>query len=275
MKISIIVTTYNRPTALNLVLAGLAKQVVNPQTEWEVLIADDGSKNDTAQLIASWQQRFPTQLVHVWHEDLGFRAGAIRNRAAAQSSGDYLVFLDGDCVPMPDFVQQHAQLAERGWYIAGNRVLLAESFTQTLLSQPNAIEIMEWSIWQWMVAKWQAKTNRALPWLRLKLSSMRKKRHSRWEVVKSCNLGVWKTDFVAINGFDEAFSGWGHEDSDFAVRLLRWGVLIKDGRYAVPVLHLWHQENDRSNQAENWQKLEVTLKSHHTAAKIGYNSYLN
>lgn len=274
MKISIIVTTYNRPAALNLVLAGLAKQAINPNTEWEVLIADDGSKKETSDLIAAWQNNFPCHLVHVWHEDIGFRAGAIRNRAAAQSTGDYLVFLDGDCVPMPDFVNQHASLAESGWYIAGNRVLLSESFTHTLLSMNDAIQIMDWSVWQWMAAKLQTKTNRALPWLRLKLSTMRKKRHSRWEVVKSCNLAVWKSDFVAINGFDEDFSGWGHEDSDFAVRLLRLGISIKDGRYAVPVLHLWHQENDRSKQAENWQKLEATLNSHHIAAKVGYNNHL-
>ena len=274
MKISIIVTTYNRPNALNLVLAGLAMQRFKLNMNWEVLIADDGSKQETRDLISSWRSHFPTDLIHVWHEDQGFRAGAIRNRAAAQSTGDYLVFLDGDCVPMPDFVQQHQALAESGWYIAGNRVLLSEDFTNKLLSQEHAINIMNWPTWQCVVAKLQGKTNRALPWLRLTLSHARKKRHSRSEVVKSCNLGVWKTDFVAINGFDEAFSGWGHEDSDFAVRLLRLGINIKDGRYAVPVLHLWHKENDRSKQAENWQKFETTLKSNHISAKIGYNSHL-
>ncbi|MBM5574540.1 glycosyltransferase family 2 protein [Deefgea sp. CFH1-16] len=272
MKISIIVTTYNRPKALNLVLAGLARQKTTSPIEWEVLIADDGSKNDTFALIQSWQSHFPCALHHVWHEDLGFRAGAIRNRAAAQSQGDYLVFLDGDCVPMPDFLQQHAMLVETTWYVAGNRILLSEAFTATLLEQPDAINIMDWSIWQWFTAKLSGKTNRAWPCLRLKLADARKKRRTRWEVVKSCNLGVWRADFIAINGFDESFSGWGHEDSDFAIRLLRLGVGIKDGRFAVPVLHLWHRENDRSKQAENWKKLEETLKSTHIEAKIGLKS---
>jgi hypothetical protein len=176
---------------------------------------------------------------------------------------------------MPDFIQQHHILAESGWYIAGNRVLLSEQFTHDLLSQKNAIDIMKWSFWQWLMAKQQGKTNRALPWLRLKLNKARKKRSSRWELVKSCNLAVWKTDFIAVNGFDEDFSGWGHEDSDFAVRLLRLGLKIKDGRYAVPVLHLWHKENDRSKQIENWQKLEATLKSQHVKAKTGYGNYIN
>ncbi|WP_297572723.1 glycosyltransferase family 2 protein [uncultured Deefgea sp.] len=272
MKLSIIVSTYNRPDALNAVLQGLAQQVGINAKEWEVIIADDGSTVTTQQLIAQWQTHFPCALQHVWHEDTGFRLAAIRNLSAINAQGEYLVFLDGDCIPFPDFAVQTLRLAEPGWFVAGNRVLLSQKYTAQLCQAGG--NPAQWSAIAWLWAKLSGKANRALPWLRLALTQSRKKRAQRWAVLKGCNIGVWKQDFIRINGFDESFSGWGHEDSDFAVRLIRAGVLLKDGRFAVPVLHLWHRENDRSKQAENWKKLEETLKSTHIHAVRGYLQYV-
>jgi glycosyltransferase involved in cell wall biosynthesis len=272
MKLSIIVSTYNRPDALNAVLQGLAQQTEMKTKEWEVIIADDGSTATTHQLITQWQNQFPCSLQHVWHEDTGFRLAAIRNLSALHAKGEYLVFLDGDCIPFPDFAVQTLRLAEPGWFVAGNRVLLSQQYTKQLLQSGG--NPAQWSAIAWLKAKLSGKANRALPWLRLALSRSRKKRAHRWSVLKGCNIGIFKRDFININGFDESFSGWGHEDSDFAIRLIRAGILLKDGRFAVPVLHLWHPENDRSKQAENWKKLEATLKSHHVEAKIGYNKHL-
>ena len=130
MLISVVVTTYNRPDALRAVLAGLAAQTDHG---FEVLVADDGSRDDTRQLVERTAAAFPVPVAHVWQEDEGFRAGAARNRAAAVARGEYLVFLDGDCVPRPDFVAQHRTLAERGWMVAGNRILLSEAFTKLSL----------------------------------------------------------------------------------------------------------------------------------------------
>lgn len=273
MKLSIIVSSYNRTDALNAVLASLAGQKGMAEGEWEVIVADDGSGPATREVISRWQSRFPCALVHVWHEDTGFRLAAIRNRSAAQARGDYLVFLDGDCLPFPDFALQTLQLAEAGWFVAGNRVLLSEGFTARLLRSQDQAAPVRWSALRWCWAKLAGEANRAIPWLRLPLAAARKRRATRWQVLKGCNIGVWKSDFVAINGFDETFSGWGHEDSDFAVRLIRAGVLLKDGRFAVPVLHLWHKENDRSKQAANWAKLEATLQGHHTRAVLGLEQY--
>lgn len=273
MKLSVIVTTYNRPEALNRVLEGLnAQRGISPD-EWEVVIADDGSTSATQELIAHWQSNFSCPLIHAWHPDQGFRAGAVRNLAAARAQGDYLVFLDGDCIPMADFAQQHLLLAEPGWFVAGNRVLLARAYTDQLLTGSSPSPALHWTHWQWLHARLTGISNRALPWLRLTLGRTRKKRATQWEVMKSCNLGVWKQDYVAINGFDETFSGWGHEDSDFAVRMIRHGIYQKDGRYAVPVLHLWHPENDRSKQAENWARFETTLHGTHTEARVGLKQY--
>ncbi len=122
MTISVIVTTYNRPDALRAVLDGLAAQT---DRDFEILVADDGSRDDTRELVEAVRSGVPVPIRHVWQEDRGFRAGAARNRATAQARGDYVIFLDGDCVPRPSFIARHRALAEAGWMVAGNRILLS------------------------------------------------------------------------------------------------------------------------------------------------------
>lgn len=273
MMISVIVSTYNRTDALNAVLAGLAAQQGMEPHQWEVIVADDGSGPPTREVIEHWTTHFPCKLRHIWHEDTGFRLAAIRNRSAVTAQGSWLVFMDGDCVPFSDFVLQHVKLAEQGWFTAGNRVLLSETFTQHLLTSPDPIEPTRWSSLQWLFAKFRGKTNRFLPWLRLDLRSFRKKRSTQWQVLKGCNIGVSKVDYLAVNGFDEAYSGWGREDSDFAIRMLRNGSYLKDGRFAVPVLHLWHRENDRANLSENERRLSEILNSTRIRAEKGADLY--
>ena len=273
MKLSIIVSTYNRVDALDAVLAGLAAQRGLAAADWEVIVADDGSRQETADQVRSWQSRFPCDLLHVWHEDAGFRLAAIRNRSAAQARGEYLVFMDGDCIPFPDFAREHLRLAQAGCFVAGNRVLLSREFTAQLLAGKDRAAPAFWSPLRWLAARWKEQANRALPWLRLELNGMRLKRAGRWQVLKGCNIGVWRSDYSVVNGFDETFSGWGHEDSGFAVRMIRAGLKLKDGRFAVPVLHLWHQENDRQNQPENWARLEATLQGTAIRALQGVDQY--
>lgn len=274
MKISVIVSTYNRTDALNAVLAGLAAQEGVSEHDWEVIVADDGSGHDTRVIVDAWRTSFRCRLHHVWHEDTGFRLAAIRNLSASEAQGEWLIFMDGDCIPFPDFVLQHLRLAEQGWFVAGNRVLLSEAFTRGLLASSDPSSPVRWSPIGWLLAKWSGKANRAFPWLRLDLGQARKKRALRWQVLKGCNIGVAKRDYFAVNGFDEAFSGWGREDSDFAIRLIRAGVFLKDGRFSVPVLHLWHRENDRSGLPENEQRLAAILADQRVRAEIGVDRYL-
>jgi len=273
MKLSLIVSTYNRPDALDAVLHGLQLQRGISNAEWEILIADDGSGAETAAVVRRWQKILGNRLLrHVWHEDKGFRLAAIRNRAAIQAKGEYLVFIDGDCIPFPDFVAMHLKLAEPGKSVAGNRILLSEPITRELLasSLPHAPAL--WSKWQWFKGWLGKDVNKALGWLRMDLGSWRDRNAGDWRVYRGCNFGVWARDYRTLDGMDEAFSGWGYEDSDFAVRLLRHGVRIKDGRFAVPVLHLWHRENDRSRQEENWRRFEASLHGTHVRATRGLSS---
>ena len=255
MRVSVIVTTYNRPLALDRVLESLADQEAMPH---EVIVADDGSGSQTFAVVAGWQARFPVPLRHVWHRDVGFRAAEARNMAVASSGADYLIFLDGDCLVFGDFVARHLALAEPGRMVVGNRMLLSETLTQTTLV--GEARPLAWSWPQWRAAQTRGEVNRLLPLLRLPGQAWRRLRPRRWRGVHTCNLGLWRTDFAVANGFDEHYQGWGHEDADLAIRLMRYGVLRKDGQFAVPVLHLWHRENDRGSETENRARLEGVLR---------------
>jgi glycosyltransferase involved in cell wall biosynthesis len=270
MNLSVIVTTYNRPDALACVLMSLAGQNLPPS---EILVADDGSAAATAACVRDWQQRLPCPLHHVWQPDDGFRAAMARNRAAAQASGDYLVFIDGDCMVFPDFTERHRALAESGWFVAGNRLLLDAELTRSTLH--GEADPVSWPAWRWLVARGQGRVNRLAPLLRLPGGSWRKHRAGQWRGVRTCNLGLWRRDLLSVNGFDESFAGWGHEDADLAVRLIRSGVKRKDGQFSVPVLHLWHQENPRALEGENYARLMATLNGERdTRSPQGIDQYL-
>jgi glycosyltransferase involved in cell wall biosynthesis len=265
--LSAAVTTYNRPDALRAVLEGLAAQA---DRGFEVIVADDGSREDTRALVDQMSPGFPVPLVHVWQEDKGFRAGAARNRATERARGDYVVFLDGDCVPRPDFIARHRALAERGWMVAGNRILLSEAFTARALREH--LPLHQWSAPQWREARRRGDINRTLPLVHLPLGPLSKIAASRWQRVRTCNLGVWTDDFRRVRGFDETFEGWGFEDSDLAVRLLNAGVRRKEGAFATGVLHLWHRENDRRHEGRNWDLLQQRIRARETLPAKGLSS---
>jgi glycosyltransferase involved in cell wall biosynthesis len=268
MLLSVIVTTYNRADALRAVLAGLLAQ---DDRAFEILVADDGSREDTRALVEAAAREAPLALRHVWQEDRGFRAGAARNRAVAVARGEYLVFLDGDCVPRPDWIAQHRALAERGWMVAGNRILLSERFTRLVLASGTPIH--QWTEAQWKAAAVRGDINRTLPLRTYALGPLRKLAARRWQRVRTCNLGVWMRDFRAVNGFDEAFEGWGFEDSDLAVRLLNHGTRRKEGAFATGVLHLWHRENDRRFEGSNWERLQARIGTRVVRATAGLDLY--
>jgi len=269
MRLCVIITTYNRPDALAAALAGYQAQ---RDARFELIVADDGSAGATRDVVAAFKSRAPFPVAHVWHEDRGFRAAAIRNRALAATSADYIVFSDGDCVPAPRFVAQHQRFAERGWFVAGNRILLSEDFTRRVLDA--ALPIHEWGIAQWLGAWLRRDINRWLPLVTLPDGGFRKSAPRRWEGVKTCNLAAWRDDLLRVNGLDETYEGWGLEDSDLVIRLLHAGVKHKSSRFAAPLFHLWHAENDRRRLAENQRRLDALIASQRISAELGVNRYL-
>jgi glycosyltransferase involved in cell wall biosynthesis len=269
ISVAVIVTTYNRPDALAAVLAGYRAQ---SDRDFEMIVADDGSTDQTARVIDGAREG-GFRIRHVWHEDRGFRAAAIRNRAVAKTVADYIVFSDGDCIPLSGFVAQHRRLAEPGWFLSGNRILLSEGFTRRVLSE--RLPVHTWTSGRWFKAKLGGEVNRWLPLLTLPPDlALRKWPAVRWEGVMTCNLSAWRRDLLAVDGLDEAYSGWGLEDSDLAIRLLHAGVRHKSARFAAPVLHLWHGENDRGSLPENRRRLDAVLQSDRIRAISGLSQYL-
>ena len=269
MRTAVIVTTYNRPDALAVVLEGYLAQVGVP---FELIVADDGSTADTRTVVEHYAARASFPLRHVWQVDQGFRAAAARNRALASTTADYIIFTDGDCIPRRDYVARHCALAEPGRFLAGNRVLLTEGFTRKVLTGP--LPVYNWSGLRWLAARAGGDINRWLPLLGLGDGAWRKRTPERWAGVKTCNLSAWHADLIRINGLDESYSGWGLEDSDLVIRLLHAGVKHKSARFAAPVFHLWHRENDRSRLPENQRLLDELIASRRHLAQLGVDQYL-
>ncbi|WP_137043862.1 glycosyltransferase family 2 protein [Pseudolabrys sp. FHR47] len=265
--ISVIVTTYNREDALAAVLRSLAHQT---DRDFEVIVADDGSRPATGDLVDDWKAKVGHRVEHVWHEDKGFRAGEIRNRAVLASRGDYIVFLDGDCIVRPDFIAQHRKLAEPRAFVTGNRILLSPALTERVLRE--GLEPERWSFGQFLAERFRGGVNRLSALLHLPLGPLRRLRAREWKGARSCNLAIWRRDFDTVDGFDADYAGWGKEDSDLIVRLLHAGVMRKDGNFATGVVHLWHKEADRSALSENERKLAELLAGHDVRAKRGLSA---
>jgi glycosyltransferase involved in cell wall biosynthesis len=274
MLISVIVTTYNRPDALCAVIRALLDQT---DVNFEVIIADDGSSEPTREAVGAFQNAARAsgmkRLVHAWQPDDGFRASAARNLGVFASSGQYLVFLDGDCMPRPDFVARHRLLAEPGFMVSGSRVLLSEPFTQQILSAPTQVAVHARGMLYWLLQRLFGKTNKVVPLLHFPNSRMRHYRSVKWSRIKSCNLAIWRDDYVAVNGFDESFVGWGHEDADLVLRLARHGIRRKGGAFSTEVFHLWHKENTRATESENRRRVEERMKSGVVKADVGLSDH--
>ncbi len=265
--ISIIVTTYNREDALDAVLRSLAQQT---DPSFEVIVADDGSRTDTAAVIDGWKRKFGRRLEHVWHEDRGFRAAEIRNRAILAARGDYCVFIDGDCIVRREFVAAHRGLAEPGWFVTGSRVLLSRALTAKVLREKQTPET--WTFMRWVVERRRGGVNRLLSLLLLPLGPLRYSRWRSWTAVRTCNLAVARSDLERIDGFDADYNGWGAEDTDLVVRLLHAGVRRKLGNFAVGVLHLWHPQADRRWLWSNERRVFETMAAKRIRATHGMST---
>lgn len=267
-RASVVITTYNRSDALLAVLQGLARQT---DRNFEVIVADDGSRPEQQQAIFSSDVARALRVVYVWHPDVGFTASRIRNRGVAACSGNYLIFLDGDCVPEVDFIARHKALAQSGCFINGSRILLSPSFTQRVLDGKESISGRSIPYWLYQYKKGNA--NKLAGWLRLPdnpFHFLRIQREFSWKRIRSCNLSVWRSDFERVDGFDESFVGWGHEDADFVLRLHHAGLVRKNGFCATEVFHLWHKEAARNQESHNAKLVRERALTTVTLPTLGY-----
>lgn len=265
-SLSVIVTTYRWPEALDAVLVGLGAQ---DDEDFEVVVADDGSGADTRKLIEQAADRGPLagRVKHAWQEDDGFRAARCRNLAASMADGSVLVLLDGDCVPRPGFVRAHRR-CRPGLALRGSRCLLDETATREVLREGERLGDFSHARW---LSWWRRGRVNRLPLLAGTPVPLLGRRLS-WKTFRTCNASVHRKDFEVIDGFDHAFQGWGYEDSDLAIRLRSSGVVIRGASPAAAVLHLWHDEQDRSLEGENRARLDEVRASGRTRAREGLST---
>lgn len=250
MKVSVIVTTYNRPRALVRVLDGLLAQTRLPD---EIIIADDGSGEKTREALLPYVNRKETRVVHVWQEDRGFRAAMSRNRAIMASTGEYLVLLDGDCIPDACFIADHLALARTGCFFQGKRVLVNETAVKgfTFRDTTSVLNLLRLAVTGGLSNAHHIIRLPFFPPYRVKKLSG----------VRSCNMGIFRKDVVAVNGFNHAFTGWGREDSEFVIRLFNYGLVRLEHPFRAICYHLWHRENPRDSLEQNDQIMETVRSS--------------
>ena len=261
VTVALIVSTYEQPDYLRRVLAAVSNQRQLPQ---ETVLADDGSGAETREIFLSWAAQQKHSCRHVWQPHEGFRKAHILNRAVAAAQSEYLVFLDGDMVPHPDFIHDHVAAAQPAAFVQGHRALIeqgaAEWFGRGRLSGDRRQALFQGQISGWKNA-----------W-RWPLPVVSQKNHLRG--IRGCNLSLWRADMVRVNGYDEDFNGWGREDSEFAARLMNAGVRRLDLRGRALCFHLWHPPASRSQLSANDGLLEKTIREKITRCDHGLNRHL-
>jgi glycosyltransferase involved in cell wall biosynthesis len=252
IKSSLIIATYNWKEALELVLISLFKQRLKP---FEVIIADDGSRADTKELIDEYRQKFDFPLIHVWHEDKGFRLSEIRNKAIKKSTGNYIIQIDGDTILHKDFIKDHVKNAKKGQFISGSRVLLCKEFSDKLLTLKDfKINLFSKNI----------KNNHYHLHLPLLSRFLRKPSKEIQEVIHSvrgCNMSFWRQDLISINGYNEDMVGWGREDSELSARLVNLGLTKINLKFNAIQYHIYHPESSKSNLSSNDAILAETIST--------------
>ena len=261
MDVSVIVTTYNWPEALNLTLSSVLRQSVMPV---DVVIADDGSKAPTAELVREWRRRLPCTVTHYWQEDDGYRVARARNGAIAAARGEYLIFADGDMVLHPRFVEDHRALARRDSFIQGVRPRLSPATTAAMLKSGDPdVSLFSRGMEHRAYALRSPALSRATSQVRDSLAG-----------VQSCNQSCFRDHLVRINGFDERFVGWGPEDRELAARLLHIGVQRNYVRHRAVAYHLYHKSRAPEGHNPLDRFLEETLRTRATTCERGLNLHL-
>ncbi len=260
MKISLIISTYNQPQVLAKVFAGVRQQTQAPA---EILISDDGSGEPTRELIKQFAQSSPVPVRHIWHPDDGFRKTIILNQTVAAATGDYLIFTDADCVPHRQFIADHAALAERNYWVQGRRCFVREEFVPQFAAGQTPV-------WQWMLT---GKINGAAKGIRWPVAIIR--RDTKQRGIIGCNMAFWRDDLVAVNGFDEAYTGWGvGEDSDVGTRVYHLGRQRKFVYGRAITFHLNHPMAPRGHHAASLARLNETIHTGKVRCELGLDRHL-
>ena len=272
MKVSIIISTYNAVEWLRKVLLGYSVQT---EQDFEIIIADDGSSHETKTLINDFQSKFRNPIIHVWHEDNGFRKTIIINKAILKSNTDYLIFTDGDCIPRKDFVTIHLQERENGYFLSGGYFKLPMNISELITENDiysNSCFKFSWLKLNGLKSNFKAIKLTNYKFLADFMNWITPTKRS-WN---GHNSSGYKSDIIAVNGFNHDMQ-YGGLDRELGERLFNFGLLSKQIRYSAICVHLDHKRSYATpetwkinNDIRNFNK-----KNKITFAKNGIDSLTN
>jgi glycosyltransferase involved in cell wall biosynthesis len=258
---SLVFPTYNWPEALELILLSTIIQTIMPN---EVIIADDGSKLETALLIQKYQSKFPVPLIHIWHEDNKNQKPKIMNKAIAAAKFDYIIEIDGDIIMNKNFIKDHLYFAKKNQYLFGSRVNILEKKIKSIFKNKTiSFNYLTSGI---------KKRNRTIrfPYL-MNFAKTVSKRSSK---LRGCNMSFWRSDFLKINGFNEDLTGWGNDDSEMIERMHNLGIIGKRLKFAAIAYHIYHHEQSKNHVNLNDELEKLSREKKLTFIENGINKYL-
>lgn len=263
--VSVIISTYNQPKWLQKVLWSYEQQIFK---DFEVVIADDGSGEETKGLIDKMKLNVSYPIQHIWHEDNGFQKTIILNKATIAAKADYLLYTDGDCVVRKDFLQAHVDNREQGYFLSGGYFKLpmniSEMITKSDIKNQNCFDI------NWLVKNGLKKTFKTN---KLTAKGLKQVLLNKFTPTKATfdgmNVSGCKKDIIKVNGFDERMQ-YGGEDRELGERLMNCGIKFKQIRYSAICLHLDHERGYvKSEMIEKNKKIRSITKKNN----IKYTSF--
>lgn len=265
-KASVIISIYNKFDFFERVLAGFEKQSIQ---DFEVILADDGSHEQTVEAIRRYQQQASITLRHLWHEDKGFRKTRIMNKAVVAAAADYLIFVDGDCIPHPRFVEEHLAHASPGVVACGRRANLSQKLSDWLTAEKIRGGALEKAFSLKLLAdSITGKSRDAEKAIYIRNSPLKPLFPQKFRGLLGCNFSLYKKDLLDINGFDERYEApAAGEDTDPEYRLGWAGKkFISVKNYAIQY-HLYHKLLPRPEQSQ--QVLAQVLKEQQAYTPYG------
>ncbi|MGL5786286.1 MAG: glycosyltransferase family 2 protein [Bacteroidales bacterium] len=264
-SVSLLISTYNNTDFLRLCLQSILTQTVKPT---EIVIADDGSTSETYQEIKKFRSETDIPVKHIWQEDKGFQLSRIRNIAVAAASGEYIIQIDGDIIMHEAFIEDHLHFALKGALLQGSRVKLGAKYTNKLIKNGlSRISFFTFDI-----------SRRENMIRSIALGSFLLKRYRNPYPVhyaRGANMSFFKSDFIAVNGYDESFTGWGHEDSDLTLRMMNYGCQKHYAKFCCVAFHLYHKEGTRSNESINKEKMLRHARENKIHCTHGISAHMN
>ena len=248
-SIALLLSTYNNPQALKVVLDSILAQTQFPQ---EMLIADDGSDFVTRRLIDSYRDKVNFTIKHLWQPHEDFQKAIILNKSVAETKCDYIIQIDGDIVLNRHFIRDHIEAAQQGHFIRGSRVILSELKTQKIFDDNIALRF----------SPFESGVSNRINAMRLPL--LRKfftKYSNRSDNMHGCNCSFWRKDFVKVNGYNNLFTGWGHEDIELAARFVNAGLKQKKIKMSAVCYHLHHPVAERHRVEKNYKIYQDVVRS--------------